>query len=149
MNINRITIGIYDGITNRRIIDKQYGKLFRYHEDIILHHLKKKTNFGGFGYFHTKLFNSHPGDNYVKTSGQILEVQLKSIPISMDSFSKLSELEQLNSLLNFATESLNLAAFHINQDGIEILKAIESARETGMSLKEEYNDLWDTYFKRK
>ena len=148
MNINRITIQIYDGATNANILPKNFGRLFRYHEDVILHHLKKRTNFGGYGYFHTRLFSSYVGDNLVKPYGQILEVHFKSDPIDFDLFAKLDELEKLNLLFNYTDESVRLAESKIEVEGFEILNAIKQARETGLDLKEKYDNWWNEYHKR-
>jgi hypothetical protein len=147
MNINRITIGIYNGTTSNNLLTKKHGKLFRYHEDLILHHLKKKTNFGGYGYYHTRLFNSQAGDNLVKPSGQILQVHLKSDPIDFDLFTKLDDLEKLNLLFNYLEKSVKIAELKIESDGSEILKAIELSRETGLDLKEKYDNWWSEYHK--
>jgi len=148
-HINRLTIDIFSDSDNHKTSRKKISSILRYHEDLILHHLKKKTNFGGYGYFHTKLYDSISGENFVKNYGQILEVHFKNDPVDMNQFMKLSDLEKLNVLLDFTKKSVQMAESKIESGADEILIAISQARETGLNLKKKYDDWWKNYYKSK
>ena len=147
MYLNRITLDVYQKTSPGAQYDKEFGSLLRYIEDVIFHHLSKRTNLGGFGYFRTLLYESNLGENQVLPQGQVLKVNLKNEPIDFPSLLKLSDEKRLDLLLHYIQVSVQAAEESLGLSAEDFKEAIENARKAGMSLKTHYDEYWHNYYK--
>lgn len=147
MNLNRITVNILNKTSPGDKYCKEFGSLLRYQEDIIFHHLTKRTNFGGFGFFHTMLYEDYHVENEVIQQGQILKVNLKNLPINFAYLLSLNDESRLNLLLEFSSKSVKTAEKDLGIKSEDLHEAINKAKETGLLLKDQYDKYWMEYYK--
>ena len=136
MFINRIT---FERPRDGEFSDDEliaFNRTASYFEELVFHNLPKKTNLGGYGFFHNRLFASEIAKDDIKAYGQIIDFNHRSESFRIDQFLKLSVDERMKYLLKLFEKAIHVISKGHQVDTDKFSECIARSLDTGTCIKQ-------------